>query len=113
MVNTQYYHAAQIDGANTWQRFLNVTLPQLAPMTFFISIISIINAFKVFDEVYALFNDRPGVANSALTVVYYMYNKFYGEWDFGVASAAALVLFIIIFIFTMIQMYIGSKRVTY
>lgn len=113
MVNTQYYHAAQIDGARAWQRFVNVTLPQLAPMTFFISIISIINAFKVFDEVYALFNDRPGVANSALTVVYYIYNKFYGEWDFGVASAAALVLFIIIFIFTMIQMYIGKKRVNY
>jgi len=112
-INDAYYRAARIDGANMWNRFVHVTLPGLAPTLFFISIISVINGFKVFDEIYALFGGKPGIANSSLTVVYYVFNKFYGEWEFGVASAAAYVLFIIIFIFTLVQLYIGKKKITY
>lgn len=112
-IGDSYYNAARIDGANRWNRFIHVTLPQLAPTTFFITIISIINSFKVFDEIYALFDGQAGPSNSALTVVYYVFNKFYGEWNFGVASAAAYVLFLIIFIFTLIQFYISKKKITY
>ncbi|MCM3766805.1 carbohydrate ABC transporter permease [Neobacillus niacini] len=108
-INQQYYLAAKIDGAGAWERFKNITVPLLSPTTFFISIVSIINSFKVFDEVYALFGGQPGPAGSAETIVYYIYNKFYGEWDFGVASAAAYVLFLVIFIFTLIQLYFGKK----
>lgn len=112
-IGDTYYNAARIDGAKTWSRFIHVTLPQLAPTTIFISIISIINSFKVFDEIYALFDGKAGPSNSALTVVYYVFDKFYGEWNFGVASAAAYVLFIIIFIFTLLQFYISKKKITY
>ncbi|EKN71004.1 binding-protein-dependent transport system inner membrane protein [Neobacillus bataviensis LMG 21833] len=112
-INQQYYLAAKIDGAGAWERFKNITVPLLSPTTFFISIVSIINSFKVFDEVYALFGGQPGPAGSAVTIVYYIYNKFYGEWDFGVASAAAYVLFLVIFIFTLIQLYFGKKKVNY
>ncbi|MFJ8064326.1 carbohydrate ABC transporter permease [Psychrobacillus sp. NPDC096426] len=112
-IGDSYYNAARIDGANRWNRFIHVTVPQLAPTTFFITIISIINSFKVFDEIYALFDGQAGPSNSALTVVYYVFNKFYGEWNFGVASAAAYVLFLIIFIFTLIQFYISKKKITY
>ncbi len=112
-INQQYYLAAKIDGAGAWERFKNITVPLLSSTTFFISIVSIINSFKVFDEVYALFGGQPGPAGSAETIVYYIYNKFYGEWNFGVASAAAYVLFLIIFIFTLIQLYVGKKKVNY
>lgn len=112
-INQQYYLAAKVDGASAWNRFKTVTLPLLSPTMFFISIISIINAFKVFDEIFALFNGRPGPANSTLTVVYYVYQKFYEEWQFGLASAAAFVLFILVFIFTLIQLIIGKKFVHY
>ncbi|WP_112179045.1 MULTISPECIES: carbohydrate ABC transporter permease [Paraliobacillus] len=112
-INQQYYLAAKVDGASAWNRFKTVTLPLLSPTMFFISIISIINAFKVFDEIFALFNGRPGPANSTLTVVYYVYQKFYEEWQFGLASAAAFVLFIFVFIFTLIQLIIGKKFVHY
>ncbi|WP_079710049.1 carbohydrate ABC transporter permease [Paraliobacillus ryukyuensis] len=112
-VNEQYYLAAKVDGASAWHRFKSVTLPLLSPTMFFVSIISIINAFKVFDEIFALFNGKPGPANSALTVVYYVYQKFYEEWEFGLASAAAFVLFIIVFLFTIIQLIIGRKFVHY
>ncbi|MCC2249411.1 MAG: carbohydrate ABC transporter permease [Bacillota bacterium] len=112
-VNKQYYLAAQIDGASKWERFKNITVPLISPTTFFISIISIINAFKVFDEVFALFGGQPGPAGSAQTIVYYIFNRFYGDWDFGVASAAAYMLFLVIFIFTLIQLYVGKKKVNY
>ncbi|HEY2422082.1 MAG TPA: sugar ABC transporter permease [Neobacillus sp.] len=112
-IDKQYYLAAKIDGAGAWERFKNITVPLLSSTTFFISIVSIINSFKVFDEVFALFGGQPGPAGSAETIVYYIYNKFYGEWNFGVASAAAYVLFLAIFIFTLIQLYIGKKKVNY
>lgn len=112
-IDQQYYLAAKIDGASAWNRFKSVTLPLLSPTLFFVSIISIINGFKVFDEIFALFDGRPGPGNSALTVVYYIYQKFYEEWQFGLASAASFVLFIIIFLFTIIQLVIGKKFVHY
>lgn len=112
-ISDHYYLAAKVDGASAWNRFTNITLPLLSPTMFFVSIISIINGFKVFDEIFALFNGRPGPANSALTVVYYVYQKFYEEWQFGLASAAAFVLFIVIFIFTIIQLLVGKKFVHY
>ncbi|QDP41910.1 carbohydrate ABC transporter permease [Radiobacillus deserti] len=112
-INKQYYLAAQIDGASSWRRFLHITVPLLSSTTFFISIVSIINSFKVFDEVFALFDGKPGPAYSAQTVVYYIFENFYNNWEFGIASAAAYVLFIVIFIFTLIQLYIGKRKVTY
>lgn len=112
-IDEQYYFAAEVDGASAWHRFTSVTLPLLSPTMFFVSIISIINGFKVFDEIFALFGGRPGPANSALTVVYYVYQKFYEEWQFGLASTAAFILFMIVFIFTLVQLLIGRKFVHY
>lgn len=112
-INKNYYMAARVDGASRWNRFKSVTLPLLSPTLFFISIISIINNFKVFDEIFALFGGRPGPGNSTLTIVYYVYQKFYEEWEFGLASAATFVLFIIIFLFTIIQLVVGKKFVHY
>lgn len=108
-----YHQAARIDQASAWSRFWHITFPLLSPTTFFVSIVSIIGAFKVFDEVYALFGGSPGPLKSALTLVYYIYLKFYREQDYAVASAAAYVLFLITFVFTLIQLYIGKKRVHY
>ncbi|SOC44608.1 carbohydrate ABC transporter permease [Ureibacillus acetophenoni] len=112
-INPQYYLAAQIDGASKFKRFWHITVPLLSPTTFFVSIVVLINSFKVFDEVFALFNGRPGPGYSAQTIVYYIFEKFYNEWEFGIASAAAFVLFIIIFIFTLIQLYVGKRKVNY
>ncbi|MBS3678881.1 sugar ABC transporter permease [Ornithinibacillus massiliensis] len=112
-IDKQYYLAAQIDGAKPLKRFFHITVPLLSPTTFFVSIVAIINNFKVFDEIFALFGGKPGPAYSAQTIVYYIYEKFYNEWQFGIASAAAYILFIIIFIFTLVQLYIGKRRVNY
>ncbi|WP_100374717.1 carbohydrate ABC transporter permease [Bacillus sp. FJAT-45037] len=112
-IDRQYYLAAKVDGASKWEQFKTITLPLLSPTMFFVSIISIINSFKVFDEIFALFGGQPGPGGSTLTVVYYVYQKFYEEWQFGIASAAAYILFMIIFLFTLVQLYIGKKKVHY
>ncbi|RPA60531.1 sugar ABC transporter permease [Aerococcus agrisoli] len=106
-ISDTYYAAAKVDGAGPWQRFTNITLPLLSPTMFLVSIMGVINSFKAFDEVYALFNGRPGPTNSALTMVYYIFQKFYEESQYAVASAAGIVLFLIILIFTLLQMAVN------
>jgi multiple sugar transport system permease protein len=73
---------------------------------------SVIGSFRVFSEVFALFGGEPGPGNSALTVVFYVWQSF-NVGRFGLSSAAAVVLFAIILSITMIQMYIGKKLVHY
>ncbi|MCL2610099.1 MAG: sugar ABC transporter permease [Defluviitaleaceae bacterium] len=107
------YLAAKVDGANKFHRFKTVTLPMLSPTLFFLSIVSVISSFRVFSEIFALFRDSPGPGNSALTVVYFIYQEYFENWNMGRAAAGATVLFVIIFIVTMIQMLVGKKLVHY
>ncbi|KAF2956811.1 sugar ABC transporter permease [Marinitoga sp. 38H-ov] len=113
-IDKSYYEAAEVDGATSWQKFAYITWPLLSPTTFFILIVSMIGAFKVFSEIFVLYSGLPGpYNNSGLTVVYYVFEKFYGEQRMGQASAAAYVLFGIILIFTFIQFISGKNRVHY
>lgn len=107
-INENYYKAAKIDGAGMWQRFWHITLPMLRPTLFLLSTIGVINSFKVFDQVFALFNGRPGPANSATTMVYYLFYQFYQRFDYGLAAASGVALFGIILFFTLIQ-FIGNR----
>ncbi|SFB00027.1 carbohydrate ABC transporter permease [Clostridium frigidicarnis] len=112
-IDDQYGKAAQIDGANKWRILTKITIPLLSPTILFVSVVSLINSFKVFGEVYALFNKIPGPLNSCLTMVYYIYNKFYNQYHYGIASAAVVVLYIIILILNFIQFRVGKKKVEY
>ncbi|SDG53983.1 multiple sugar transport system permease protein [Facklamia miroungae] len=107
-IDESYYKAAKVDGANAWQRFFRITLPLLRPTIFLLTVVSVINGFKVFDEVFALFNGRPGPAGSATTLVYYLYRKFYEQYDYGMAAATGMVLFGIVLLLTLIQ-YFGNR----
>lgn len=111
-IDKNYYRAARVDGASNWQQFVNITMPLLNPYILLVSIIGVINSFKVFTEVYSLFSGRPGPAGSALTMVFYIYEKFYTEYQYGVATAAGIVLFLIILVFTLLQRLV-SKRFIY
>lgn len=99
--------AARIDGANAWQVFHNVTLPQLRPVTFFCTIMAAISSFKVFDQVYVLTEGGPGQATT--TLVQYIYTNSFRNYRMGYGAAAAVVLFLIIFIVTLIQ-FRGQKN---
>ncbi|MBQ1786822.1 MAG: sugar ABC transporter permease [Turicibacter sp.] len=112
-IDPQYYKAAQIDGTPKWKVFTRITLPLLSPTVFFLTITSVIGSFKVYNEVFALFGGKPGPANSCMTVVYYIYDMFYGSSQVHKAAAASIILFVIILIITGIQMLVSKKLVHY
>jgi multiple sugar transport system permease protein len=109
-----YYEAARIDGASGFQVWRKVTVPLLTPQIFFVFIISLIGSFKVFTEIYVLFSGTSGPLRSAETLVYYIMRQgFFGTNHLGRAAAASVVLFGIIFIFTLFQLQITQKQVHY
>ena len=109
-ISPDLYNAARIDSTPKWRVFARITVPGIAPMITYSFIMGIINAFKVYNEVFSLFKGKAGPANSAITVVYYIYDKFYNNADYGIASAAAVVLFFIILALTMLQRTISGRK---
>ena len=95
------YEAAKIDGANTWQRFWHITLPQLRPVTLFVIIIVVIGSLQTFDEPQILTGGGP--ANASLSVVQYLYSRGIEQLRFGYASAIGVLLFISIFVLSFLQ----------
>jgi ABC-type sugar transport system permease subunit len=104
-ISKELYEAAELDGANAWQRFRNVTIPSLRSTTFFVTATTVILCLQLFDIVYALNQPNPvGFPNNAtLTPVVYLYQLGFQQNAFGLASAVAWVLFILIFFFTLAQ----------
>ncbi len=97
----ELYEAANIEGANEWQKFKFITIPMLAPTTIFISIITMIGFFQLFAEPYVM--TQGGPLNSTLSIVQYMYQEGFRWWNMGYSASIAFVLFFIIFIGTLIQ----------
>lgn len=95
-IDQRYAAAARLDGANAWQRFTNVTWPLLLPMTILIVVKTTLTNFKVFDQVYALFHGSAGPGNADLTLMYYLYQKFYVENQYAVAAASGVVFFVLV-----------------
>lgn len=109
-VDERYVKAGRMDGAGTFRRIRYIILPILRPTILFLSVTSLIGAFKIFDEVYIMYGQKPGPLQSGLTIVYYIFDKFYRHWEFTTASAAAFLLFLVILFFTLIQFLLSSER---
>ena len=109
-VNAELYEAASLDGAGGWQKFRFVTVPQLAPTTFFVTMILIINSFKVYDIFITLFAGGDNQPSDATRVmVYQIYNTAFRSLKYGYASAMALILFAVVLGVTLVQFY-GEKK---
>ncbi len=106
-ISNSLYEAASIDGAKGWQKLWYITIPMLTPTTFFVLIMLTIQCFKVFDLVYVMTGGGPG--NATKTLVNYIYEKAFTSWEFGPASAAAIILFAIVLVITLIQ-FRGEKK---
>jgi multiple sugar transport system permease protein len=104
----ELYEAARVDGANPWQRFLNITIPGLRPTTFFITVMLTIGSFKVFDLILVMTNGGPG--QSTLVLSQYIYQKGFVENKLGYASAVSIVLFLICISITVVQFVINKRR---
>jgi len=112
-IDERYYIAARLDGASPTKQFFRITLPLLSPTLALVLTTRVISASKVFNEVFILWNSEPGPARSLYTVVFYIYEAFFTNWKIGLASAAALVLFFIVFVLTLIQLFVQRKLVFY
>lgn len=109
-INPELYEAAELDGAGAWRRFRNVTVPQLAPTSFFVLMILVINSFKVYDIFINLFAGADNQLNDSTRVmVYQIYNTAFRSLDYGYASAMAIVLFLLVLGITIVQ-FRGEKK---
>ena len=102
----ELYEAATVDGANKWQQFRNITLPQLSPTTFFVSVMLIIGCFKVYDTVALMTGGGPGRATKML--VTYTIDEF-NAFKYGSACAIAMVLLVLVLTVTLIQFRMEKK----
>ncbi|HUI10871.1 MAG TPA: sugar ABC transporter permease [Bacteroidota bacterium] len=105
------YHAATLDGAGAWRRFRHITLPLLSPTTFFVLVITLINAFQVFEQTYVL--TKGGPANSTVTLSYYVYQNAFQFFHMGSAAAVSYVLFALLFGVTLLQFRLQRRWVYY
>ncbi len=105
------YEAADIDGANVWSKFRNITVPCISPTTFFLLVTGIIGTFKIFDLIQVL--TQGGPANSTTVIVYELYDTAFNQLKTGYASSMAFILFLICLIITGLQMLAQKKWVNY
>lgn len=97
------YEAAELDGANDWQKFIYVTIPMLKPVTFFVVAMGIIGTFQLFDQSYIFSNGNGGPNNATLTVVLLIYQAVFRNLQMGYGAAIAFLLAMVIIIITLVQ----------
>jgi len=113
-VKEEYYQAAKIDGTSKWRTFTKITLPMISPMLFYLIITGFIGAFKAYSDAVSLFGTNLNAAEMN-TIVGYVYDMLYGSGGGypSFASAAAIILFIIVLTITVINLLVSKKKVNY
>jgi multiple sugar transport system permease protein len=110
-ISQEYYEAAEIDGANGLQKLFFITIPLLSPTTFFLLVTGVIGAFQVFDIPFVLTHGGP--ANATQMIVLYLYNNAFTFQKMGLASAVALIVFLVIITLTLINFRLSKRWVFY
>jgi multiple sugar transport system permease protein len=113
-VPRDYYNAAMVDGTSKWRTFYKITLPMISPMLFYLVITGFIGAFKAYSDAVAIFGTDLNVAEMN-TIVGYIYDMLYGDSGGypSYASAAAVILFVIVLTITCVNLYVSKKKVHY
>ena len=113
-VNQEYYNAAMVDGTRKFRIFSRITLPMISPMLFYLIITGFIGAFKAYSDAVAIFGTELNVAEMN-TIVGYVYDMLYGDSGGypSYASAAAVILFLIVLTITCVNLFISRKKVHY
>jgi len=109
-IPTHFYEAAEIDGANGWQKFRHITLPQLSPTLFLVIVLSIIGQLQVFDQAQIMTQGGPG--DSSVTIVMVIWESLSGL-KLGYGSSIAVVFFLLIMGFTILQFWLSRRWVYY
>ncbi|MGV8050358.1 MAG: carbohydrate ABC transporter permease [Anaerolineaceae bacterium] len=107
----EIYEAAEMDGGSKWDQFWNITIPMISPVTFYLTLIAFIGTFKAFNHLYVM--RTPSAQSSVITTSLLIFDRFYKANQYGVATAQAIVLFVIILGLTFAQNKIMGERVFY
>lgn len=107
-VPNELYEAAEVDGATSFQKHMAVTIPHIMPTIALVATISSISALKVFVEIYVM--TRGGPLDSTKTIVYYIYEKAFENLDLGLASAASVILLIVVMAFSLINIFVFERK---
>ena len=110
-IPTELLDAASVDGAGRWARFRNIVLPLLTPSIFFTGVLSLIDSFQVFDQIFVLSRPRP--SDATITIVYFIYENGFKFFKMGYATAASWILFVIVAVFTAIYFRSQNRWVHY
>ena len=102
-IGNQIYEAAAIDGASAWQTFRLVTFPLLKPGHYFVATVAVIGALQLFDQASIAGGPGGDPNNALMTMVLYLYNAAFSQFNFGYAAAVGMVLFVVIFGATLVQ----------
>ncbi|MFB0843498.1 carbohydrate ABC transporter permease [Paenibacillus oleatilyticus] len=105
------YESATIDGAGYWTRLFRITLPMVSPSLFFVIIVTVINSFQSFGQIDIL--TQGGPAESTNLIVYSIFQNAFIHYKFGLASAQAILLFLVVLLVTIVQFKVGEKKVHY
>ncbi len=107
----EIYEAAEMDGGSKWDRFWHITIPMISPVTFYLTLIGFIGTFKAFNHLYVM--RTPSAQNTVITTSLLVFDRFYKANQYGVATAQAIVLFIVIMGLTLAQSKVMGERVFY
>ncbi|MDJ0376210.1 sugar ABC transporter permease [Cryobacterium sp. PH31-L1] len=112
-ISPEYYEAAQLDGATKWKQFTAITVPLVTPSLFFVTIISVINGFQLFDLLYAIMGQYNPALVQSQSLVYIFYNQAFIQNDKGYAAAIGMLILVVIGIVTFFQFRMQKKWVNY
>lgn len=109
----ELHEAAEVDGATSWQRFWKISFPLLTPYIFYNLVVGMISSLQIFEPIYVLYRDNQPLVSSALSMVYYLWQKSFSHFEIGYGSAISWLVLIIILIVTVIQFKLQDRWVTY
>ncbi len=110
-IDRSLYEAALVDGAGAWARFRHITLPGLSPVTFFLSVTSVLSCFQAFDMIRVM--TQGGPLNATNTLIYHLYELGFISYRAGEAGVVAMVMFAVMLVLTVVQVRIIERRVHY
>ncbi|MGW1271645.1 carbohydrate ABC transporter permease [Streptomyces sp. NPDC002491] len=112
-IPASFYEAASVDGASRWRQFRSITVPMLTPIIFFNLVLQIIHAFQTFTQAFVVSGGTGGPADSTLFYSLYLYQRGFGQFDMGYASALAWLLLLIVAVFTAVNFWASKYWVFY
>lgn len=109
----EMHEAAEVDGANGWQRFWKISFPLLTPYIFYNLVVGLISMLQIFEPIFVLYRDNQPIVPSAISMVYYLWQASFSHFEIGYGSAISWLILIFILIVTTIQFKMQNRWVTY